>query len=44
LALKGIQYFLLGIKALGMANPLVGGVTHQADTARQTLALPLPAE
>jgi hypothetical protein len=37
LALKGIQYFLLGINALGVANPLVGGVP-----TRQTLALPVP--
>jgi hypothetical protein len=32
---------LVGYQRIGAANPLVGGVTQQASTARQTLALPI---
>lgn len=31
--------YLVGYQRIGAANPLVGGVTQQADAARQTLAL-----
>jgi hypothetical protein len=32
----------IGYQRIGAANPLVGGVTQQADTARQALAVPTP--